>query len=510
MARILLIHPGLNAKDGNYYTIMPMGLISIGDKLEKDKHEVRILNLGLEKKLNKSFSLEKYLDSFKPDFVGVDMHWYPYIYDSIEVAMICKSKGAVVILGGLTASIFAKDILERFPFVDGVIVGQGEIPFSELVKNWNKDKSLVPNLVYKNGEKILLPSKFADTSENIDRLEFYNFDLIENKDFYLKTTTSTGNFTVINSKYIPKKFYFLFVGRGCSMFCSNCCANSYNFKKIGIDKPLFRSPKRVVRDILNLQNMGFDLLYIQFDPKPFSEKFYDELFDELRAVRHKLNMGIVFGSWGGSIPSDNMIKNISQMFCPEMSTIEISPESAVERIRRMNGRGNYSNDEIIESINKIKRKKIHVCCFLSAGFPFEGPEDAYKTIEFAKYLIDLDVSASFFPPNIEPGSPAWYFPERYKITLFRKTFDDFMEYSIMLKDCIYPEHPIGYETHLLKEKEIMELEMKAYSELYLNRKFILNRFKYSVRSSDRILPKITVFSSIIFKNYKLIWMFKKS
>ncbi len=140
MASVLLIHPYCETKDGYYYTIMPMGLISIGDMLQKDGHEVRILNVGLEKKHNRKFSIEEYIKKFSPHFVGIDMHWYPYMYNSIKLAKIAKENGCITILGGITASIFAKEILELFDFIDGVIIGEGEIPFSIAVNKWNNRK----------------------------------------------------------------------------------------------------------------------------------------------------------------------------------------------------------------------------------------------------------------------------------------------------------------------------------------------------------------------------------
>lgn len=509
MARVLLIHPGLLAKDGSFYTIMPMGLISIGDKLEKDGHQVRILNLGLEKKLNKNFSLEKYLEKFCPDFVGVDMHWYPYIYDSIEVARISKNYGANVILGGLCASIFAKDIIENFPFVDGVIIGEGEIPFSLLLKNW-KNKEEVPNLAFRKDQKVVLPSIYVNSSELIDTFDFCNFDLIENKEQYIKSSISTGNYIIVNSRYIPNKLCFLFIGRGCSRMCPYCSTNSYNFSRLGIKKPIFRSVKRVVKDIMKLQSIGADMLYINFDPKPFSGEFYDSLFEELKQVRHKIQAGVSFASWSGSIPREKTIEDISRIFPPEMSVVELNVMSAVERVRRENKIGPFSNQDLLDAVNLLKKKRIHACIYFSLGLPFERTEDVRSTINFAKSIEGSGTSVSTYPPSITPASPMCLFPERYKTKVFRRTFHDFFKYSIDLKMGNYPEHPIGYETDLLSEKDIMQLELEGYSKIYMNLRYLIQRAKFTKRSSDNFVPKIRVFLSIALKDYKELWKFKKT
>lgn len=509
MSKILLVHPGLIADDATYYTIMPMGIVSIGDKLLKDGHEVKILNVALEKKKNKNFSFEEYLENFSPDFVGIDMQWYPYIYDSMLYAEISKRKGAKIILGGFNASIFAKDIIDRFNFIDGVIVGEAEIPFSELVKSGIKED--IPNLVYRdrNG-RVVIPSKYINSSEVLDELDFYNFDLIESKDYYLSSTSSTGNYIITNSSYIPKKLYFLFLGRGCYKFCSYCSANVYNFSKFGIKKPVFRSPRVVVQDILRLQNMGVDMLHIEFDPHPFSERFYRELLDEIRWKRFKIDLGINIGFWAGGLPHEDIIKGLAQVFPSKISVIELSPESADQRIRRLNGRGDYSNEDLVDNLLKIKKNGFHACVYFFCGLPFETEKDVNKTIDFAKYLRQKDIGLNLFVPSLEPGSPMWLHPNKYGVKIFRKTFEDFLYHSFCLKIGRFPEHPIGYETNFLSEKKIMELEMEAYSKIYLDLRYIMNRFKHSLKVSDNIYKKIKVSTSILFKNYKGIWEFKKT
>ncbi len=168
--------------------------------------------------------------------------------------------------------------------------------------------------------------------------------------------------------------------------------------------------------------MGVDMLYVEFDPKPFSEKFYNELFNELKSVRKKLELGLHFGVWAGGLPSEKMIESISNIFPREMSIIELSPESMNEKIRKMNGRGYYSNDELIATLKKILKSKLSACMFYTVGLPFESRKEVWETIESARKMLDYGVMHSVFVIPIEPGSPMWLFPQRYKVKLFRKTF----------------------------------------------------------------------------------------
>lgn len=52
------------------------------------------------------------------------------------MAKIVKEKcpQTFITLGGFTASYFAQEIMENYPFIDSIIKGEGEIPIRELAK----------------------------------------------------------------------------------------------------------------------------------------------------------------------------------------------------------------------------------------------------------------------------------------------------------------------------------------------------------------------------------------
>ena len=510
MGRILLIHTGLKASGAGYlYTIFPMGMLSVADKLSKAGYEVVVLDVGIMKLTKNNFNLFKFIEKFKPEFVGIDIHWYQYIFDALKVARTCKDMGINVFLGGITASIFAKDIVENFEFIDAVVIGEGEIPSLQLIKNWGKWDS-IPNIVFReNGKARASSIWYSSDQKELDSFDPYNFELLEEYETYLKTSVGGGSyFYFCDTDYIPEKFYFLSVGRGCSRMCSYCGGNSQVFSQLGIAKPKFRSPKKVADDILRLQRMGIDVLYASFDPKPFSKHFWKELFEELSGK--KLEIGLIFGAWAGELPSHELLKSMAKIFPPEKSAVELTPESAVEKVRRLNGRGKWKNDELISSAKFIRDLGLKCFIFWTVGLPFETENDAKYTIEFARKMNKIGRSFVSLIPA-EPGSPLWAFPEKYNVRLFRKNFIDFYLYSFCLSKGIYPEHPIGYETNLMNEQKLIDLELESYRKLYLeNPDYLLQRFKLTMKTHTGIKGRVKAALSILTKNHKWLWLYKRT
>ena len=62
--------------------------------------------------------------------VMIDLHWYEHAYGAMDVMRACKHvwPDVPVLLGGLTVSRFAEEIMARFDAVDYVIRGDPEVP----------------------------------------------------------------------------------------------------------------------------------------------------------------------------------------------------------------------------------------------------------------------------------------------------------------------------------------------------------------------------------------------
>jgi radical SAM superfamily enzyme YgiQ (UPF0313 family) len=72
--------------------------------------------------------------------------------------------------------------MERFPCVDAIIRGEGEIPLLELMKAVAKGNRLetIPNVTWRQGDKLCEnPLSYCATQEILDGLCFTNFPLLK-------------------------------------------------------------------------------------------------------------------------------------------------------------------------------------------------------------------------------------------------------------------------------------------------------------------------------------------
>lgn len=114
------------------------------------------------------------------------------ITQTLEVAKKIKEQNpnTIIILGGPEVSYEYEDVI-ALPGVDFIIVGEGETPFTEFIKNYPNIES-VPSLVRKiNGKVLVSPQAPMFDLNNFQNSMPYRFDRVEelaNKVLYIETS----------------------------------------------------------------------------------------------------------------------------------------------------------------------------------------------------------------------------------------------------------------------------------------------------------------------------------
>src|SRR5437899_11542536 len=96
------------------------------------------INYPMEVALDPTFRLVPWLcqqDDVR--LVMIDLHWYEHAYGAMDVMRACKHvwPDVPVLLGGLTVSRFAEEIMANFNAVDYVIRGDPELPTVQLAES---------------------------------------------------------------------------------------------------------------------------------------------------------------------------------------------------------------------------------------------------------------------------------------------------------------------------------------------------------------------------------------
>lgn len=130
-----------------------------------------------------------------------------YIWNIEYIKELCsdlkKVTQAKIIFGGPEVSFNARAVMEKCPFVDACITGEGEVTFSELVSN---------NLDFKNTDGVV----------------FKNAEIIENKprELICDITTIPFPYTQEEIKKLDGRLIYYETSRGCPFNCSYCMSST--------------------------------------------------------------------------------------------------------------------------------------------------------------------------------------------------------------------------------------------------------------------------------------------
>ena len=143
MKAITLIHASKPQQGDGNILLLPMGLNALANFLNENNYATEILHLQLEKAVDPQFNLIKYLKFHKRQIIGFDLHWHYQTFSVLTAVRNVKSMlpESIIILGGFTASFFARDIMSQFPDVDFVIKGDAEIPLLRLTQTLSTQKN---------------------------------------------------------------------------------------------------------------------------------------------------------------------------------------------------------------------------------------------------------------------------------------------------------------------------------------------------------------------------------
>ena len=147
--RVVLVNPNFITRSiTDKFTIPALGLESIAANI-LDLAKVKIINAKV-RNLNIK-EIMKEINDFSPDIVGISCCFTVGINFALKIAKESKKHGFSTVLGGWHPNFDYFEVL-KYPFVDIVVRGEGEITFRELVKNRNLEE--IKGISYKDNGTI--------------------------------------------------------------------------------------------------------------------------------------------------------------------------------------------------------------------------------------------------------------------------------------------------------------------------------------------------------------------
>jgi radical SAM superfamily enzyme YgiQ (UPF0313 family) len=433
-AKVLYIHPSKRSERVapnwidfySFYVLFPMGVIGILNLLREEGIPVKGLNYAMEIESNPYFDFELWLKG-EPEarVILIDLHWYEHCFGAIEVAGICKKvlPEVPVVLGGLTATRFAKEILENVSSVDFIIKGDAEKPLYQLVKQiLNKEIKLtrIPNLSYKDMDMIVEnPLTYTAGTKDMDKLDFVNLDFLQNYQLYYKYQSTEFDFVTS---------HWLCLGRGCKIDCSFCGGGKKAHKILADrDKIVLRSIDRVLEDIGRLYTMGIQQVSLSHDPAFLGKLYWSKFFREMKKKGVKIGIYNEFFQ----LPSKEFLKEFVQCAVIPLSRAIFSPLSGSEQVRRFNGKS-FTNTQFFETLSFLKKYSFPVTVFFSINLPLEDNKSFENTLQMAQEILDFYPGELLNIANIchtiDPCSPMDLEPGKFFIDTNLKSFMDYYHY----------------------------------------------------------------------------------
>lgn len=446
------IHTGL-------YPNFHHGLAYLIGTLKKEKHRVSLTHLVDESDCKTA--AETLRKEEQPDLIGLSFtnNQKKYARYFLEETRFYKG---LIIAGGVHSSLVKEEVFKDFPEIDGICVGEGELPLKELCRRLdNKEDYLyAPSFYFKSGSGII--KNYISPLQDIDQLSLPDYSLFD-----------CGNIIQGNGDC-----FSMILSRGCPYSCNYCC--NHSLRQIYENKHKyvrFHSPRQAIKIIAN--NL---LLYPQTKKIIFFDDIFtlDKkwLFDFCELYKKEINLPFHCHGRVESI-EDNVVGCLKSAGCV---SLEFGLESGNEWLRTYVLNRKHSNEVIKRAVAIIKKYKIQVCSYNIVGFPFETKEMLWDTLN-----LNLELRLTF-------GKCHYFYP--YPGTRLHEIC---LEHNLLIDDL--ESVSSFFESPCIKEVFASHKEMKKFfqtMQLFFYFRLLFLRMAFPLLLEKILLKILFLFSRPVF------------
>lgn len=278
--------------------------------------------------------------------------------NALRLAEIAKRKGVYVVMGGFHPTACPDEVLAT-PVVDAVILGEGEVPFRELVRH-GPGRS-VPGFVYREGGGLVSTAR-APLIRDIDSIPFPLRSL------------RPARYGEKGEDYTIDTIY---TSRGCPWNCSFCANEIMHGGWRG------RSPENVVDEIALLHDPGKKKLLKIWDANFLTNIKRAESICNLMLERGLTNFRIMTETRARDIVRAEHI--LDKLYRVGLRKVGLGIESPNEETLALMNKKNV-RDDIHAALGLLRKHGIGAEGYFVIGHYTESMEDTMKYPAFAKGL----------------------------------------------------------------------------------------------------------------------------
>lgn len=388
--KILFLHPhgsnwlkGMNDITTIFNLMPPLGILSIAAWLEKHGIEVEIID-GYASRESHQAMVDKVIAS-GCSAVGFSCTTSSFP-ETDRIATLLKQAAPhiVTILGGAHACTIGEALLDRYPALDYLVLGEGENTMLELVRFGFSGVEKIPGLAYRGPDGRGTASGVRELIKNLDELPFPAYHLLPDFPRLYKlplfSYPASPNTSIISS-------------RGCPYACSYCDRSVFSrgFR--------FNSPEYILEHVAMLhRNYGIRHVF-----------FYDDLFTfdrrrvaEFCALKEKKGIRVTYNCIARLEHVDaELLGLLKRSGCWQVNFgIESGDPEVLKKHRTF-----YGLDDVGQKLMMVKQAGMRVKGLFMVGLPGEDEAAIRRTIDYALSLPLDEINVTKFTPF--PGAPVY-------------------------------------------------------------------------------------------------------
>lgn len=346
---------------GDEYSFTPVNLLYLAAYLlSKDKTvdvmDITAYELTLE-------DIIKRVEKDQPKLIGLSATTSS-IPTAVRIAKELRHFNIPIVLGGVHMT-NDPTVIERFPYFDYGVVGDGEIVLHEILEGKHK-KGII----------------YAPRIMDLDSLPFPAWHLVDPMKYKRKDMNADDVYHMD-----------ILTSRGCAYSCSFCsCPNHGN-------KVRFRKPKFIVDEMESKYDKCQGNFVINDDCFTISKRHILALAKEIKKRKMKCKMQ---AATRANNMDDEIMSALKEM---GVHNIAIGCESGSERIRNEIIGKRITDKDLKNTVDLCRKYGIKATLFLMVGFPTETKEDLKKTAKIGPMLKADHIGVHQMTPY--PGSRMW-------------------------------------------------------------------------------------------------------
>jgi radical SAM superfamily enzyme YgiQ (UPF0313 family) len=425
----------------------PYGVASVAKYVLDRGYEVKYLEPSIENMNLENY--KEYIQSNQFDVIGIGSTTLQ-IGQTIKTFEIIKkiNPKIVTVLGGIHATIMPSETLEKTDTIDYLILGEGEKPFTRLLKcieegNLEDIKS-INGIAFKEQNNIIIkPPNFNDMLP-VSELPTAAFHLFPMKKYIAQITYA---------KRFPS--YSLVASRGCPFQCAFCNGSDVFGRKVRS-----KEPSQVIDEILILKKeynaKGIIFLDSTFTMnKEWVKEFCQEYIEKEIKLPWACNSRV-------DTVDEPILKLMKKAGCWEiLYGVESANQKSLDLLNKRT---------TVEQNTKVLKLSMKLGFYTYASYiiciPDETEKDALNTIKYAKRMGTP--IAMFYLPVPFPKTALWYICKEKGILREDAKWEDFNSWDF--------SNPV-YINPLIGKEKMQKLLKYAYYSYYLTPKVIFKNFK---------------------------------